>query len=103
MKEILQDEANNRGTLGYRVTGDAMTALHSAAEAYLVGVLEDTNLITLQPKDIQLAKCIRGEQGHTEDLSLVKFGWPKAPCSVEFWLGWSINQDKVHISVNIDL
>ena len=40
-----------------------------AAEAYLTGLLEDTNLIaihtkhvTLMPKDIQLALQIRGER-----------------------------------------
>ncbi|KAF6159229.1 hypothetical protein GIB67_032000, partial [Kingdonia uniflora] len=42
--------------------------LHEAAEAYLVGLFEDTNLcaihakrVTIMPKDIQLARRIRGE------------------------------------------
>jgi len=46
----------------------AILALQEAAEAYLVGLFEDTNLcalhakrITIQPKDIQLARRIRGE------------------------------------------
>ncbi|CBI24852.3 unnamed protein product, partial [Vitis vinifera] len=40
-----------------------------AAEAYLVGLFEDTNLcaihakrVTIMPKDIQLARRIRGER-----------------------------------------
>jgi histone H3 len=46
-----------------------MLALQEAAEAYLVGVFEDTNLcaihakrVTIQPKDMQLARRIRGER-----------------------------------------
>ena len=45
--------------------------LQEAAEAYLVELLEDTNLcafytkhITIMPKDIQLAWCIHGEHLH---------------------------------------
>ena len=49
-------------------TKGAIEALHEASEAYLVGLLEDANLITiharrvtLQPRDIQLARRIRGD------------------------------------------
>ena len=45
-----------------------MEALREAAEAYLVGLFEDTNLcaihakrVTILPKDMQLAKRLRGE------------------------------------------
>ena len=45
----------------------AMEAIQEAAEAYLVGLFEDTTLlaiharrITIMPKDIQLARRIRG-------------------------------------------
>ena len=47
----------------------AVLALQEAAEAYLVGIFEDTNLcaihakrVTIMPKDIQLARRIRGER-----------------------------------------
>ena len=47
----------------------AMLALQEAAEAYLVGIFEDTNLcaihakrVTIMPKDIQLARRIQGER-----------------------------------------
>ena len=49
--------------VGYRVTPAMMMALQEAAEAYLVQLLDDSNLcaihakrITIQPKDIQLAR-----------------------------------------------
>ncbi len=107
VKDIVQEEANERNKPGFRITADALTALHSSAEAYLVGLLEDANLImlhschvTLQLKDIQLARRIRGEQGKMEDPSMAKFGCPNAPRSVEAWSGATINRDKVHISIN---
>ena len=47
----------------------AILALQEAAEAYLVALFEDTNLcaihakrVTIMPKDIQLARRIRGER-----------------------------------------
>ena len=49
-------------------TRQAVKALHKGTEAYMVSLLEDANLlaiharqITLQPRDIQLARRIRGE------------------------------------------
>ena len=55
--------------VGFRVTLTMMMALQEAAEAYLVQLLEDLNLcaihakrITIQPKDIQLARWICGER-----------------------------------------
>ena len=55
--------------VGYRVTPAMMMALQEAAEAYLVQLLEDSNLcaihvkrVTIQPKDIQLASQIHRER-----------------------------------------
>ena len=52
-----------------RFQNSAIGALQEAAEAYLVGLFEDTNLcaihskrITIMPRDIQLARHIRGER-----------------------------------------
>ncbi len=51
----------------YRWQAEAMVALQEAAEAHLVGLFEDANLctihakrVTIMPKDIQLARRIRG-------------------------------------------
>ena len=51
-----------------RFQTQSILALQEAAEAYLVGLFEDTNLcaiharrVTIMPKDIQLARRIRGE------------------------------------------
>ena len=52
-----------------RFQGSAILALQEAAESYLVGLFEDTNLcaihakrVTIMPKDMQLARRIRGER-----------------------------------------
>lgn len=52
-----------------RFQSSAILALQEAAEAYLVGLFEDTNLcaihakrVTIMPKDIQLARRLRGER-----------------------------------------
>ena len=51
------------------VVQKACCVMQEAAEAYLVGLFEDTNLaaihakrVTIMPKDIQLARRIRGER-----------------------------------------
>jgi len=55
------------GDEGLRWQAEAMMALQEAAEHYLVRLFEDANLcaihakrVTVQPKDIQLARRIRG-------------------------------------------
>ena len=55
---------------GVRFQESAMQALQEASEAYLVGLFEDTNLaaihakrVTIMPKDMQLARRLRGEMG----------------------------------------
>ena len=52
-----------------RFQSSAVMALQEAAEAYLVGLFEDTNLaaihakrVTIMPKDMQLALRIRGQR-----------------------------------------
>jgi len=52
-----------------RFQSTALSALQEVAEAYLVGLFEDTNLcalhakrVTILPKDLQLARRIRGEK-----------------------------------------
>lgn len=63
VREIAQDYKNE-----LRFQATAMLALQEASEAYLVGLFEDTNLcaihakrVTITPKDMQLARRIRGE------------------------------------------
>jgi histone H3 len=53
----------------FRWQSSALGALQESAEAYLTGLFEDTNLcaihakrVTIMPKDIQLARRIRGER-----------------------------------------
>jgi histone H3 len=52
-----------------RFQSTALLALQEAAEAYMVGLFEDTNLcaihakrVTIMPKDMALARRIRGER-----------------------------------------
>ena len=52
-----------------RFQSHAIQALQEASEAYLISLFEDTNLcaihakrVTIMPKDIQLARRIRGER-----------------------------------------
>ena len=68
---IISDAAYASGTVvkcPLRWTKGALEALHEAAENYMVSLMEDANLlaiharrVTLQPRDIQLARRIRGE------------------------------------------
>lgn len=64
VREIAQDFKSD-----LRFQSTAVLALQEASEAYLVGLFEDTNLcaihakrVTIMPKDIQLARRIRGER-----------------------------------------
>ena len=64
VREIAQDFKTD-----LRFQSSAVLALQEASEAYLVGLFEDTNLcaihakrVTIMPKDIQLARRIRGER-----------------------------------------
>ncbi len=64
VREVAQEYKND-----LRFQSSAVMALQEASEAYLVGLFEDTNLcaihakrVTVMPKDIQLARRIRGER-----------------------------------------
>ena len=64
VREVAQDFKND-----LRFQSHAIMAMQEAAEAYLTSLFEDTNLcaihaqrVTIMPKDIQLARRIRGER-----------------------------------------
>lgn len=64
VREIAQDFKTD-----LRFQTSAILALQEASEAYLVGLFEDSNLcaiharrVTVMPKDMQLARRIRGER-----------------------------------------
>ena len=64
VREIAQDFHSD-----LRFQSSAILATQEASEAYLVGLMEDTNLcaihakrVTIMPKDMQLARRIRGER-----------------------------------------
>jgi histone H3 len=64
VREISQDFKSD-----LRYQQSALMALQEASEAFLIGLFEDTNLcaihakrVTIFPKDMQLARRIRGER-----------------------------------------
>ena len=68
VQRLVREIAQERRT-DIRFTTTALLSLQEASEAYLVGLFEDTNLcaihakrVTIMPKDIQLARRIRGER-----------------------------------------
>ena len=65
VREIAQDFKSD-----LRFQSSAIGALQESVESYLVSLFEDTNLcaihakrVTIQSKDIQLARRLRGERG----------------------------------------
>lgn len=63
VREVAQDFK-----VDIRFQSTAVMALQEASEAYLVGLFEDTNIcaihakrVTIMPRDLQLARRIRGE------------------------------------------
>ncbi|KAE8250415.1 hypothetical protein A4X13_0g4738 [Tilletia indica] len=65
VREIAQDVIKT----DMRFQSSALAALQEASEAYLVSVFEDTNLaalhagrVTIQPKDMALARRLRGDR-----------------------------------------
>ena len=74
-QQLVREIASDSGVIKSPLCGKvrfqsaAVMALQEAAEAYLVGLFEDTNLcaihtrrVTIMPKDIQLARRIRGKR-----------------------------------------
>ena len=68
-QRLVREIAQDLGKINIRFQSGAIMALQEASEAYLVGLLEDSNLcavhakrVTIMPKDIQLACRIRGER-----------------------------------------
>ncbi|KAF4604475.1 histone H3.1 [Pleurotus pulmonarius] len=64
-----QYDSGRRHRTDLRFQSSAVMALQEAAEAYLVSLFEDTNLaaihakrVTIQPKDLALARRLRGER-----------------------------------------
>ena len=65
---LVREIAQEVGKTDMRFQGSTIICLQEAAEAYLVSLLEDANLctihakrVTIMPKDVQLARRIRGE------------------------------------------
>ena len=68
-QRLVREIAQDLGKINIHFQSGAIMALQEALEAYLVGLLEDSNLcavhakwVTIMPKDIQLAHRIRGER-----------------------------------------
>jgi len=68
-QRLVREVALQLSTEKLRFTSHALAAFQEASEAYLVHLFEDVNLcaihakrVTIMPKDIQLARRIRGER-----------------------------------------
>lgn len=68
VREITASICSELGYESKRFQSTSIQALQEAAEAYIVDLFEDTNLaaihanrVTIQPKDLRLARRIRGE------------------------------------------
>ncbi|KAI0294338.1 histone-fold-containing protein [Multifurca ochricompacta] len=66
---LIRNSPFNVSFTDLRFQSSAVMALQEAAEAYLVSLFEDTNLaaihakrVTIQPKDLALARRLRGER-----------------------------------------
>ena len=65
---LVHERALEVGKYDMHFHGYTIICLQEAAEAYIVGLMEDANLcaihakrVTIMPKDIHLAYCIQGE------------------------------------------
>ena len=66
--QLVHEIALEVGKYDLHFQGSTIICLQEAVEAYVVGLMEDTNLcaihakqVTIMPKGIQLARCIWGE------------------------------------------
>ena len=67
-QRLVKEITNEVSSSPLRFQSMAILALQEASESYLIGLFEDTNLcaihakrVTIQPKDLQLARRIRGK------------------------------------------
>ena len=65
---LVRETVSDVTTKEYRWQAAALLSLQEASEAYLVGLYEEANLlaihrrgVTIMPKDMQLARRIRGD------------------------------------------
>lgn len=84
-QEFVRPALNSEQTGGLRFQSTAIQALQEASEAYLVSLFEDTNLcalhakrVTIMPRDMQLARRIRGEITDGRSSSMPNMGPPPA-------------------------
>jgi histone H3 len=96
VREIAQDFKTD-----LRFQSSAVAALQEACEAYLVGLFEDTNLcaihakrVTIMPRDIQLARRIRGEQSH--QIGLARLLKSRHGRALKAQIGFEILGDLAH-------
>jgi histone H3 len=68
-QRLVREIASDFNRPDLRFQSSAVLALQEASESYLVGLMEDSNLcaihakrVTIMPKDMQLARRIRGER-----------------------------------------
>lgn len=68
VRDISEEIWKQFGQTALKFQTASLSALHEAAESYLVGLFEDTNLcavhakrVTIMPKDMQLARKMRGD------------------------------------------
>ncbi|KAK6922625.1 Histone H2A/H2B/H3 [Dillenia turbinata] len=69
LRWLLDAKCDVKAITDLRFQSHAVLALQEAAEAYLVGLFDDTNLcaihakwVTIMPEDMQLARRINGER-----------------------------------------
>lgn len=69
VRRVIEKQRTDDGLDQLRFQSQALLAMQEATEAYVIGLYADTNLcaihakrVTIMPKDMQLARRIRGER-----------------------------------------